>query len=122
MLHDGGQRHVERFRQVADGDAFAPLQFSQQRPPCRVCDSGENAIQAVCRIVNHMVKYRSMRDRVKGVFNGTATYCPEAALMSFTASSLAHSAGPAMVAISQPTPSTSTEVGMPSARPTAFSS
>ena len=36
------------------------------------------------------------------------------------ASSLAHSAGPAMVAISQPSPSTSTEVGIPSARPDAL--
>ena len=35
---------------------------------------------------------------------------------------LAHSAGPAMLAISQPWPSTSTEVGIPSARPMLFRS
>ena len=43
-----------------------------------------------------------------------------AAVISLTASSLSHSAGPAMVAISQPWPSTSTEVGIPSARPIAL--
>ena len=45
-----------------------------------------------------------------------------AAAISLIASSLAHSAGPAMVAISQPLPSTSTEVGMPRARPTLLRS
>ena len=47
---------------------------------------------------------------------------PSAALIIFTASSLAHSAGPAMVPISQPLRSTSRVVGMPKARPTAFRS
>ena len=45
-----------------------------------------------------------------------------AALISLTASSLAHSAGPARLAISQPWPSTSTEVGIPSAFPTLLRS
>ncbi|MEA2838130.1 MAG: hypothetical protein QOD89_2680 [Bradyrhizobium sp.] len=40
-----------------------------------------------------------------------------AALISLIASSLSHSAGPAMVPSSQPWGSISTEVGMPSARP-----
>src|SRR4051812_12368711 len=40
-----------------------------------------------------------------------------AAVINLIASSLAHSAGPAMLAISQPSPSTSTDVGIPSARP-----
>jgi hypothetical protein len=40
-----------------------------------------------------------------------------AALISLIASSLSHSAGPAMLPISQPWPSISTEVGIPSARP-----
>ena len=47
MLHDGGQGHVERFRQFADGDAFAPFKFGQQRAPGRIGDSGKHAIEAV---------------------------------------------------------------------------
>ncbi len=66
MLHDRGQRHVERFRKFADGDALASLQFCQQRAPGRVGDSGKHAVQAVGRIVNHVVKYRRVRHDVKG--------------------------------------------------------
>jgi len=122
MLHDGGQRHRERLRKLADGDAFAPFQFREQRAPCGIGDGGKRAVQAVWRIVNHMVKYRRDRNGVKGAFAMAMPYGSVAAVSSFTASSLAHSAGPAMVAISQPAPSTSTEVGMPSARPTALRS
>jgi hypothetical protein len=43
-------------------------------------------------------------------------------LMGAGRPSLAHSAGPAIVAISQPCGSTSTEVGMPRARPIALRS
>lgn len=66
MLHDGGQRHIKRFRQFADRDALASFQFGQQRAPRRVGDSGKYAVQAIGRIVNHMVKYRCVRDGVKG--------------------------------------------------------
>jgi len=52
----------------------------------------------------------------------TLDHLASAAETSFTASSLPHSAGPAMVAISQPDGSTSNVVGMPSARPTTLSS
>jgi hypothetical protein len=45
-----------------------------------------------------------------------------AALTSFTPSSLDHSAGPAMVPISQPERSTRTVVGMPKALPAVFRS
>src|SRR4051812_22982698 len=45
-----------------------------------------------------------------------------AACTSFMASSLAHSAGPASVPISQPCGSTSSVVGMPNALPTSFKS
>ncbi len=47
---------------------------------------------------------------------------PSAALISATASLLAHSAGPAMLPISQPCGSTSSVVGMPKARPMALRS
>jgi len=66
MFHDGGQRHIEGFRQFTDGDAFASLQFGQQCAPRRIGDSGKNPVQTICRIVNHMVKYRRVRDGVKG--------------------------------------------------------
>ena len=128
MFHDGWQRHGEWFRQFADGDVVASLQFRQQRAPRRIGDGGENTVQMIVRIVNHMVKYRDVADHVKTRLPleprsiDVSDYCPEAALMSLIASSLAHSAGPAIVAISQPAPSTRTEVGMPSARPTAFNS
>src|SRR6476661_197090 len=49
-------------------------------------------------------------------------YCLSAALTSFTASSLAHSAGPATVPSSHPAGSTSSVVGIPAARPTIFKS
>jgi hypothetical protein len=45
-----------------------------------------------------------------------------AALIKATPSSLDHSAGPAIVPISQPLASIRTEVGMPMARPIAFNS
>src|SRR5512143_4067672 len=49
-------------------------------------------------------------------------YEPTAALISLMASSLAHSAGPAMVPISQPCPSINKVVGIPKARPIALRS
>ena len=49
-------------------------------------------------------------------------YWPSAALISLIASSLAHSAGPAIVPISQPCPSINSVVGMPKARPMDFKS
>lgn len=123
MLHDRGQGHRERFRQFADGDAIASFQFGQQRAPRRIGDSGKDAVQLVGRIVNHMVKYKRKRGDVKGRRQmELRLYFAVAALRSVTASSLAHSAGPAIVAISQPAPSTSTEVGIPSARPALFRS
>ncbi len=66
MLHDGGQGHCERFGQFADGDAVAPFKFGQQRAPRRIGDGGKHAVQAVGRIVNHVVKYRGARGDVKG--------------------------------------------------------
>lgn len=65
MFHDGGQRHGEGCRQIADSDITAPFEFRQQRTPRRIGDGGKDAIEAVGRIVNHMVKYRPIRCRVK---------------------------------------------------------
>jgi hypothetical protein len=53
---------------------------------------------------------------------GRAIYRLSAAVTSFTASSLAHSAGPATVPISQPAGSTRSVVGIPAARPTILRS
>ena len=49
-------------------------------------------------------------------------FFPSAASISLTASSLAHSAGPASTPSSQPCGSISKVVGMPNALPTAFRS
>src|SRR6267378_2255751 len=61
-----------------------------------------------CRRRRRQSQYLSLNNHNQGAI---------AAVISLTASSLPHSAGPAMVAISQPWPSTSTEVGIPNARP-----
>lgn len=123
MLHDGGQRHREGLCEFADGDVAASFEFGQQRAPRRIGDGGKDSVEVVGQIVNHLVKYRRADDRVKRKQEMELRgYFAVAAWISFTASSLAHSAGPAMVPISQPAPSTSTDVGMPSARPALFRS
>lgn len=66
MLHDGGQGHLERLRQFADGDAVTPFKFGQQCAPRRIGDGGKHAVQAIGRIVNHVVKYKGTRRDVKG--------------------------------------------------------
>ncbi len=121
MFHHGRQRHRERFRKIANGDDILPLQPRQQRTACGVGHSGKRAVEAIGFIVNHLVKYQGAAEGVKSVSN-RFSYEPEAALRSAIASSLDHSAGPAILAISQPEPSTSTEVGMPSASPALFKS
>src|SRR6266851_634157 len=65
------------------------------------------------------VQYRNESRR-----HGVALLAPSrtAALTSFTPSSLAHSAGPAILPISQPERSTITVVGMPKALPAIFRS
>ena len=78
---------------------------------------------ALARIVNHVVKYRRAGGESQAELVETSfTYFASAAWISLTASSLAHSAGPAMVPISQPCGSISSVVGMPKARPIAFKS
>jgi hypothetical protein len=64
-----------------------------------------------------------LRDHHGFLITAPAGYCrASAALTSLTPSSLAHSAGPAMVPIAQPDGSTIRVVGMPNALPAVFSS
>jgi hypothetical protein len=55
MLHDRGQRHRKRLRQIAHRDAVLLLQPRQQRAPRRICKRCESAVQGVIAILNHMV-------------------------------------------------------------------
>ncbi len=83
-------------------------------PPNRTRQSGE--CRRRCRTE---FEYHRLEPRLIG---GLVRYEPSAALINLIASSLAHSAGPAMVAISHPRGSTNNVVGIPNARPTAFRS
>ena len=58
MLHDGGQRHRKRPRQLADRDRVMLAQPRQQGPAGRIGQRREGAIQRGCLILNHTVKYR----------------------------------------------------------------
>jgi hypothetical protein len=55
MLHDGGQRHVERLRQFADRERVAAFQARQERTAGRVRQCGKSAIEGRVLILNHMV-------------------------------------------------------------------
>ena len=132
MLHDRRQRHRERLGEFADRNFVGFAQSREQGPPRRIGERGKSAIEGGGLIVNHLVKYSWARMRVKQLHvvmaghddgeAGETYYFPIAAWISLTASSLAHSAGPAMVPISQPLESISTVVGMPKARPVALRS
>ena len=65
VLHDRGQRHRERLRQLADGLIVALRQLLENGPPRRVRQGGERAIEPFVVNVNHVVKYLDMRRRVK---------------------------------------------------------
>ena len=71
MLHDGGQRHLERFRQLADGNAVLFIQSRQQGPPCGIGERGEHAVErgvlGGILILNHKVKYWVERPRSQPV-------------------------------------------------------
>jgi hypothetical protein len=58
MLHDGGQRHRKRPRQLADRYRVVVAQPRQQGPARRIGQRREGAIQRLRLILNHMVKYR----------------------------------------------------------------
>jgi hypothetical protein len=55
MLHDRGQRHRERLRQLADGNAGLPVKPGQQRAPRSIRKRGEGAVEGVIAMLNHMV-------------------------------------------------------------------
>ena len=55
MLHDGRQRDREGPRQLADRDAFLRVETGQERPPRRVGEGGEGAVEEGALIVNHKV-------------------------------------------------------------------
>jgi len=55
MLHDRGQRHRKRLRQLADRQAFATAEPRQQRAPGRIGQRGKGAVQNVFLILNHTV-------------------------------------------------------------------
>ena len=55
MLHDGRQGDREGSRQLAHGDAFLRIETGQQRPPSRVGEGGEGAVEDSALIVNHRV-------------------------------------------------------------------
>jgi len=55
VLHDRGQRHRERLRQLADRNTVLALKPGQQCAPRRVRERGEGAVQGVIAILNHIV-------------------------------------------------------------------
>ena len=97
---------------------------SKARPPSLPCNASSAGISMLhANAVGRSLRSKPERGRWRFIDRARVTrHFASAAVTSFTASSLAHSAGPAMVAISQPDGSTSSVVGMPSARPTTLSS
>ena len=55
MLHDGGQRHRERPREIAHRDGVFGIEPRQQRAPRRVGEGREGAVEGGSLIVNHRV-------------------------------------------------------------------
>jgi len=55
MLHDRGQRHRERLRQLADGKAFAIAEPRQQRAAGRVRQRGKGVVENFFLKLNHTV-------------------------------------------------------------------
>jgi hypothetical protein len=55
MLHDRGQRHRERLRQLAHRNAVLSVKPGQQCASRRVRERGEGTVQEVVSILNHVV-------------------------------------------------------------------
>jgi len=55
MLHDRGQRHRKRPRQLAHRELLAAFEPRQQRAPRRVRERGKCPIQGLIVILNHTV-------------------------------------------------------------------
>ena len=65
MLDHRRQRHGEWPGELADGQAIAPAEARQERPPGGVGQRGKSAVEWLGPIVNHLVKYTVRADRVK---------------------------------------------------------
>jgi hypothetical protein len=65
MLHHRRQGHGEGLGKLADGQAIAPAEARQERPPGGVGQRGKSAVEWLGPIVNHLVKYTVRADRVK---------------------------------------------------------
>lgn len=130
MLHDCRQRHRERRGKFGHGEPGLLRKPHHQRAARGVRECGESAVERGARKLYHLVKYTVKRRRVKRphdhyefLIAAAAAYRrASTALTSLTPSSLAHSAGPAILPISQPDGSMITVVGMPNALPAVFSS
>ncbi len=137
MLHDGRQRHFKWRGEFADRKAGLLREPHHQRAAGRVRQRGEGAIERRGIKLYHVVKYRRARGRVKRRFwnkEGECLLLPFATVgrdqpgfliaapTSRTPSSLAHSAGPAILPISQPDGSRMIVVGMPNALPAVLRS
>lgn len=55
MLHDRGQRHGERARQIADRQRIGLAETGEQRPPRRVGKGLEGAVERNGLLLNHIV-------------------------------------------------------------------
>jgi hypothetical protein len=58
MLHDSGQRHGMRSRQLRHGQFLVFAKLRDDRAPGRIGKRGEGAVEAVLLILNHSVKCR----------------------------------------------------------------
>jgi len=65
MLHHRRQRHRKRLGQFADRQAVGFAQAHHQGAPGWIGECSKRAVQIWLQMVNHMVKYRPVRIRVK---------------------------------------------------------
>lgn len=61
MLHDRRQRDVERRRKFTHRQSGLLREPHHQRPPRRIGQSGESAVERLRIKLNHMVKYRRVQ-------------------------------------------------------------
>ena len=73
VLHDRGQRHRERLRELGHGLIVPPSQLLENGPPRRVCQRGKRTIEPFVLNVNHVVKYCDIGRRVKALVREAPT-------------------------------------------------
>ena len=116
---------------VSLATAFAGAQISsaQMAIAAKMLQMNADNAASIVEVINAAQRnIRGLANVAAGVGQNLEHHCvglnggllPKRRLMSLIASSLAHSAGPAMVAISQPCGSINSVVGIPKARPTAL--